>query len=373
MLTRTGLAVGAGGFIIGALGIRFGYVEFIAVAVCATVVLVVSWLTASRLPGIEVRRDPLPQGISRGVPVPVRERLRHVGRAAASTVVLVDSLDGRDAEAAIESLVPGEEVVVSLDLPSALRGVRTVGPIRLRRTDPFGLVAVERSVGESEQLLINPKVHALVGNRGIGRFAEIDLTRRRVAPDPLAGFQSMREYVPGDDTRTIHWPSTAKVGHLMVREFDDARRPTYTIVLMTNAADYRDPADFEEAVDIAASMVVHVLEHDVDVVMRTTDPQHAGPNMPIRNDREALDVLARVQLTTDLATVPIARLMVNARQRLSVVAIGGTMGNAVGNFHGPMGDITAILVGRSNVASTVRLMRVDNAPEFALRWNEIAQ
>jgi uncharacterized protein (DUF58 family) len=79
----------------------------------------------------------------------------------------------------------------------------------------------------------------------------------------------MREYVPGDDPRMIHWPTTARTGTLMVREHVEVRRPEFTIVLDTADA-AGTPDDFEESVDVAASLAVHAIAAGLDVVVRTT-------------------------------------------------------------------------------------------------------
>ena len=98
---------------------------------------------------------------------------------------------------------------------------------------------------------------------------------RRATVDPLSGFVSLREYVPGDDPRLIHWPTTARVGTLMVREHVEVRRPEFTVVLDT-AAHVATADDFEEMVDVAASIAVHALRDGLDVVVRTTDRDHPG-------------------------------------------------------------------------------------------------
>ena len=54
---------------------------------------------------------------------------------------------------------------------------------------------------------------------------------RRAASDPLSGFVSLREYVDGDDPRLIHWPTSARMGTLMLREHVELRRPEFTVVL----------------------------------------------------------------------------------------------------------------------------------------------
>jgi uncharacterized protein (DUF58 family) len=369
MFTRTGLAVAASAIVVAAVGVRFGYIELIAAGACGLAILVVGWLSASRSAQLSLQREPLPHGAGRGLPIASRVRTQLAGRSSIASMVLIDELDGRSVEVPVGSMAPGDESVIAVELPASRRGLRHVGPIRLRRTDPFGLVSVERTHGDAQEILIHPRVHPLSGVRGLGRFAEVELIRRRTAPDPSAGFQSMREYVVGDDTRTIHWPTTAKAGRMMVREFVDPRRPTFTIVLITNASDY--VADgFEEAVDVAASLVAHVLANDVDVLLRTTDPRHAGPTKPLRSEREALDLLALVQSTDQLVTLPISRLLSNARQRSSVLAVGGQNGASLGDLVGPFGDVSSILIGPIPRASSDRVVHVADAATFALRWND---
>ena len=100
---------------------------------------------------------------------------------------------------------------------------------------------------------MHPKIYGLIGPQGAARVVESESVVRRATIDPMSGFISMREYVPGDDPRMIHWPTTARTGTLMIREHVEVRRPEYTIVLDTARA-VGTPDDFEEAVDVAASL-----------------------------------------------------------------------------------------------------------------------
>ena len=260
--------------------------------------------------------------------------------------------------------------LLAYDLPPAERGVHPVGPIEIRRTDPFGLLTRERSIGGVGEIIVHPRVLPLRGHIGPGRLSATEAGRRRAADDPLAGFQSMREYVPGDDTRAIHWPTTAKAGRLMVREFVDPRRPTYAVVLNTDADDYPAGA-FEEAADIAASLVAHVLAFDRDVVVRSTDPRHVGPPTPIRQLDEALDLLARVQATESLGTVPLTRVVGEAVLGATVLVITGVTDRATLGLGALASRVVPIMVGaterRPGLASGSIV--AEHANHFAELWD----
>ncbi len=114
----------------------------------------------------------------------------------------------------------------------------------------------------------------------------------------MSGFVSMREYVAGDDPRMIHWPTTARTGTLMVREHVEVRRPEFTVVLDT-APTAGTADDFEEAVDVAATLAVHAIRTGLDVVVRTTDHDHAGRPTPLVADAAVLDLLTPVQQSDD--------------------------------------------------------------------------
>ena len=103
----------------------------------------------------------------------------------------------------------------------------------------------------------------------------------------------MREYAVGDDLRLVHWPSTARVGQLVVRHNVDTAQP-YTVVL----ADLR-PSDysaetFEEAIDVTASLVVSLAAGQAPVQLRLTNGDRLGGPSP-RDPTPLIDYLTEVQ------------------------------------------------------------------------------
>ena len=73
---------------------------------------------------------------------------------------------------------------------------------------------------------------------------------------------TVRNYVPGDALTRIHWPSTARLGQFMVKEFD--LDPTIDVVLMLDLdresqAGEGDSSTEEYGVTMAASVAAYLL------------------------------------------------------------------------------------------------------------------
>jgi hypothetical protein len=66
--------------------------------------------------------------------------------------------------------------------------------------------------------------------------------------------RGVREFKVGDSTRHIHWPSTARLGKLLVREFDNETLPVFDLLLDLEA-DWSSREQFELAVCVLHSLV----------------------------------------------------------------------------------------------------------------------
>ncbi|MFN8168378.1 MAG: DUF58 domain-containing protein [Candidatus Nanopelagicales bacterium] len=108
-------------------------------------------------------------------------------------------------------------------------------------------------------------------------------------------FHTLRDYVPGDDRRFVHWRTSARTGKLMVRQFVDTRRSHAAIALDLDPASYEpsstDPEseEFELAVSVAASLAVRVLRDE-----QTLTVVAGAGRQPTASGRQAMDTFARV-------------------------------------------------------------------------------
>ncbi len=108
-------------------------------------------------------------------------------------------------------------------VPTARRGVLEIGPARTVRADPVGLVRREVVWTDRTQLFVHPRTIGIPSMstgliRDLEGLADADLAASDVS------FHALREYLPGDERRHIHWRSTARTGRYMVRQFEETRR-----------------------------------------------------------------------------------------------------------------------------------------------------
>lgn len=117
-------------------------------------------------------------------------------------------------------LRPGEKQTFVARTWLTRRGGFPMGPTRLLVSDALGLFQAERSFPAERTLVVLPMVFPL---RDVlqppGFLPGGQLTRRR-SLDITPHASGVRAYVPGDPMRRIHWPTTARRGQLIVKEFD---------------------------------------------------------------------------------------------------------------------------------------------------------
>ena len=214
-------------------------------------------------------------------------------------------------------------------------------------------------------VLVHPKVYRLAGPYGAMQSVEAEAAMRRAASDPLSGFVSLRAYVDGDDPRMIHWPTTARTGTLMVREHVELRRPELTVLLDTST-DVASADDFEEAVDVAASIAVHALGTGLDVVVRTTSRANPGLPVPLVQEGSVLDLLTPVEQTSGTGSLALSELFAGRLDRSSVVVVTGPRGPS--SRMPASARVITVRIGHGAEITPGIALAVADAAEFSARW-----
>ncbi|MEO6505678.1 MAG: DUF58 domain-containing protein [Terrimesophilobacter sp.] len=180
------------------------------------------------------------------------------------------------AEFAMPSLPRGGSFRDEFSIPTVRRGVLTVGPVRTVRADPIGLVRRELVWTDTVDVFIHPRTIG-VPSTSTGFIHDLEGNPTKDLSNSDVSFHALREYVPGDERRYIHWKSTAKTGTYMVRQFEETRRSHLVIALSLAAADYASDDEFEMAVSVAGSLGVRAIRdaRTVSVVASETTPDFA--------------------------------------------------------------------------------------------------
>jgi uncharacterized protein (DUF58 family) len=254
MLTRRGWSfVGAAiGLYVGAR--LLGLVQLAVLAAATAVLLVGTYVwVRMRKPELAARRmlkELLQVGVEGRVDLTVTTSRR------TPTLAVSDAFDQgrRAARFLLAPLAPGEAARAAYRFPTDRRGRFEIGPLRATVTDAFGLVSSSHRVLGTEQIIVYPQVHDIVAPPDVGGL-DLDRDHPAVRPrvESSGDFMTLREYAPGDDLRHVHWRSTARRGHLMMRQNETRRRAPVLLMLDVRPATH-DRDSFERAVEAVASI-----------------------------------------------------------------------------------------------------------------------
>lgn len=348
-----------------AAGFRYGYPDLALLGAAAGIAVLAALVFAFWRPSLGVSRVADPDRVARGEPANVTLTISNTSRVRAATLVATDRCGTTSVEVPLLRLRAGHDTVESYPVPTHRRGLVPIGPLHVTRRDPLGLMTLARGYGGTTVVRVYPKVHPL---RAVpaGLTRSLDGSVDKV-PQGTITFDTLREYVPGDEIRRIHWRSSAKVGELMVREQLDTAEPTIVVLLDDRASAHRGDS-FEDACEAAASIVVAAVREDLPVSLHLVTGVISGPH---------LDVLTEATLGDGDLEATLRRLRA---QRLgdTLVFLTGPGGRAdLGAVSGLRGAYPVALAGilgdrdASPSSPTDRLLVIEagDGAEFAAAWD----
>lgn len=200
-------------------------------------------------------------------------------------------------------IAPGAVAWEEVSLAPVARGRATEGWLALRREGPWGLVTRQGRRDLPWGVTVFPSLEA-VALRALPtqaqRRREVGLRNvRRLGEGRV--FESLRDWVPGDDTRTIDWKATAKRGKPMARQYEDERRQQVLIVIDAGrmlTAEVEGRPRLEAVIDAALQLAYAAVEHDDNVglmVFADTIQHFVAPARGRRALRQVLDALATAE------------------------------------------------------------------------------
>ena len=208
----------------------------LALAVDAAVLLA-AWLDGRRVPEPAASRQaPRLSALADATDVVVTAT--HRGRSS-TTVLVTDDLDPclrrTTPETGRLAAPAGRSVSWSYRITPRSRGFLELGAIHLRTLSPLGLAWRRSTVPASQVLQVQPGVRDLLRDRShaIRRRLRAPGQRRTRQWGEGREFESLRDYVRGDDPRTIDWKASARRRSHVVRNYEAER--SQNIVLAIDA------------------------------------------------------------------------------------------------------------------------------------------
>lgn len=140
------------------------------------------------------------------------------------------------------------------------RGIHTIGPVAVTQRDALGLVERTTEEPEGADVVVYPRRYDAPRERTLARLFDDEFEAERQE------FDRLREYVPGDPLRNVHWKSSAKHDEFLVMEFSSADRTDTVTVAATS-----EPGVADEMASAALTVVELALDAHLDVEMRVSE------------------------------------------------------------------------------------------------------
>lgn len=263
MPTRQGWTILVGSIIALVVGRLFGILELFVIGAALAVAVGIAVLAVRlRVPRLAVHRWIHPSVLTVGDTGRVDLSIENTSGLRSPKVSLSEPVGRQNtAQLSIDALLAGEEVHAGYAVPATRRGTMTVGPTTLTRRDALGLAGDTRIAAAATDVTVAPRTFDLpmpsLGHGVLGRHL-LALAQRT----GIGEFHSLRDYVAGDEPRTIHWRASARSEELKVRQHEAQGVRRCIVVLDCDADDYPEQVDddavdvFERAITIAGSIAL---------------------------------------------------------------------------------------------------------------------
>jgi uncharacterized protein (DUF58 family) len=237
---------------------------FLILACLIASILMSGILSSITLIGIEMRLQ-LPEHIFAGQPVRGAVELANEKQTLPSFSLRVDGSSKKGAAAMLLATpvyfpyLPRHEAVKQfVPLRFARRGLYRQEAVRIVTRFPFGFLQKARRLDLASEALVYPSVEATPEFLDV--LPGINGAMESLAKGRGQDLYALRDYLPTDSARHVHWKASARLGSLMVREF--AREDDCRVLLVLDphseaalpAASAAERERFERTIELCAAI-----------------------------------------------------------------------------------------------------------------------
>ena len=346
--------------------------DHLALALIALLLAAWVWSRLS-LRGLSLRRETATDRAQVGQPLRETVEVRNGGRLGKLWLEVVDhsTLPNHGVGRVVH--VPGRGAVRwETETRCVKRGRYRVGPLTLRSGDPLGLFPTRLHLPDAHEVIVYPAALDLRAfPMPAGTLAGGSALERR-NPFVTPSVAGIRDYAPGDGFNRISWAATARLGRIMVKEFDlDPTADVWLVLDLERSVqvpasrslnfvpDARGEFPLEAwldsteeyAVTIVASLARRFLDQGRNVGLIATGA-HLETIPADRSDRQELKLLEALAVVRADGHLPLAEVLVAEGRRFgrqtSVIAVTPSTDeswvSALADFVGRRVRASAILV-----------------------------
>jgi len=200
----------------------------------------------------------------------------------------------------VTDLAPEATRQLSYQLIPERRGVYQLSDIQLAAPDLLGMYELSRRLQQPQELIVYPRPISLppIWRAASARGAALTTSRRKSHQG--TDLYGVREYIPGDDLRHIHWKVSAHANQLIITEREERRSLAATVILDLSRgaqAGKGNRSTLEYGVTLAVSLLVQALsQHAPAQLIAEGRQDFTVPSVGGGADQQDfLEALARVQ------------------------------------------------------------------------------
>lgn len=201
----------------------------------------------------------------------------------------------------------GQELRADLEMNFPARGCYREKDFGLATRFPFAFLMKTRRVALAREVVVYPEVQPSQEFLDVlpmvtGEFAAFVRGRGN-------DLYRIREYLPEDSARHVDWKATARTGALKVREFSREDERKLRIVFDNPLPGVLDPALYERAIQLAASLAWHFHHEDVEIghvapgLEPTPDVFAFLHYLALAEPQEATSVFERLRASDDYSLI----------------------------------------------------------------------
>lgn len=252
-----------------ATGLALEWLAFDLLGIGLLAVVVIGFAAVARPSRLVIDREIQPARVPKGSPAVAFLTFANRGRRSVPMAVATQPFGNQRVRTVIPRLRGGERGTRAYRLPTRQRGIFDVQPVEVTRRDPFEFFRLSRKHGRTERIWVYPRVLRF-RTLPAGKLRYLEGPSSETSPQGNITFHRLRDYVAGDDLRLVHWRSSAHAGRLLVKHNVDTSQP-YSVVIFDQRPTRYTEESFEQAIDVAASVLVACGADKAPVELRLTD------------------------------------------------------------------------------------------------------